>query len=296
MRLRAVLFSVALVALPQTVKAEWLALGSRSISRADSANPDAPVLGYAYGPRARESLGADIAILLLPSERKTFRLGGAALLALEDADKKRAFPSEIARSWLALSASWAYRWPFFEAFPAELELGVELGRRSAFTLGDYRLSDPYRPNDVPYGAGGYYLGADAAVRFPLAARLQSSARLGLSSYLNALPDAIGQTEASDNTASFLEEGAELSAALELGLRYELSATVQPVAQIYADVIESHDDSARTLWLVRSLIGVALPGQRFELEPYIDAEVGHGQGLLVNRNQLRLGIGARIYAR
>ena len=42
-----------LVAMPltsATARAEWLTMGSRSISRADSADPDAPVTGYHFGP------------------------------------------------------------------------------------------------------------------------------------------------------------------------------------------------------------------------------------------------------
>jgi hypothetical protein len=149
---------------------------------------------------------------------------------------------------------------------------------------------------VPYGAGGYYLGGDVAIRLPLAGPLEGSSRLSLLGYANAFPALVGASGVSDHTASFLEEGAELAVSLELGLRYRRSARAQPALHFFGDVIVPHDDSAKTLWLVRTLLGVALPGQRFELEPYLDAEAGHGQGLLVNRSQVRLGVGARVRAR
>jgi hypothetical protein len=272
-------------------------LGSRVISRGDSADPDAPVTGYAYGPRARASLGLDLALLSQPHRDRAFRLGMVGLVALEDAQHRRVFPSQTGRSFVALGTSLAYREPF-RWLPAghELELGLELGHRGAFTLDQLVLRDGYRTNDVPFGAGGNYLGLDGALRFPVGAHWTTTTRLRLRSYLNALPDAVGQTEASDYLASTLEEGAKASAGLELGLRYQLAPRVEPALRLYADVIEPHDDSAKTLWLTRALLGLALPGADFELEPYADVEAGHGQGLLVNRTELRMGGGVRLYAR
>lgn len=280
-----------------SVRAEWLTLGSRVISRGDSADPDAPVTGYAYGPRARASLGLDLAILNTPRRDRAFRLGLVGLVTLEDAEHHRVFPSQTGRSFVALSTSLAYREPF-SWLPTghELELGLELGHRGAFSLDQFVMRDAYRTNDVPFGAGGNYLGLDGALRFPFGAHWQTTSRLRLRSYFNALPDAVGQTEASDYLASTLEEGAELSAGLELGVRYQLASQLEPVLRLYADVVEPHDDSAKTLWLTRALFGLALPGADFELEPYADVEAGRGQGLLVNRTELRIGGGIRLYAR
>lgn len=289
---------LALSTLAHGAEAEWLTLGSRAISRPDSADPDAPVTSYGYGPRARGSLGVDLALLKLPNKSRELRVGFTALVATEDAHSHDPWPNELGRSLLALSVSWAYRDLFPAALPAghELELGVEVGDRSAFAFDQLVLDDAYHTDDVPFGAGGTYLGVDAGLRSPLGARVVATSRLTLRAYLNAFPDVVGQTEASDHVASGLEEGAELSGSIELGARLLLLPGAQPVVRLFADLIEPHDDSAKLLWLTRALIGVALPGAHFELEPYADVEAGHGQGLLVNRSELRLGVGARIYAR
>lgn len=297
MRAKTAAWLAAACCLANPARAEWLQAGGRAISRGDSADPDAPVTGYAFGPRARASLGLDLALLSLPGPRRSFRWGLVGLVAFDAAYGKRALPSQLGRSLLAFGPSWAFHDPF-ATLPTghELELDVELGRKTAFSLDELVLADRYRPSDVPFGAGGTYLGLAGGLSTPLGARTVFSSRLTLRSFINALPDAVGQTEASDYVASGLQEGAELSAALELGARFRLAPKVEPVLRAYADVIEPHDDSAKTLWLARVLVGLALPGAQFELEPFFDAEVGHGQGLLVNRSQWRFGLGARLYAR
>jgi hypothetical protein len=291
-------FALALLGAAGAARADWLTLGSRAISRGASADPDAPVVAYGYGPRARASLGGDVALLTTGRRGREFRLGAAGLFAVEDAESKDATPNEVGRSLLALSATWAYFDALQSVLPLDsvVELGLEIGGRNSFAFDHFLLGDPYHADDVPFGAGGNYLGVDAALRAPMARRFVGVSRLTLRAYTNAFPALFGQAEASDHVASSLEEGAELSAALELGARFLLTPRVQPVLNLYADVIEPHDDSAKTLWLVRGLLGVAIPGGDFELDPYVDMEAGHGQGLLVNRTELRLGAGARLYAR
>jgi len=279
-------------------RADWLTLGSRAIARGDSADPDAPVTGYGYGPRARASLGLDVALLQDARSRRDFRFGLSALYAFENAGKSGILPRDLARGAFAVSAAFAYSDPLPSLLPRGhvLELGLELGRRTASSLGAFVLQDAHRPNDVPFGGGGNYLGFDAGVRSAFSSHGVVTSRLTIRSYTNALLDAVGQREASDVVADSLEEGAELSAALETDARWLLGTTVQPTLSLYAEWMEPHDDSAQTLWLARALLGLALPGAAFELEPYLDSEVGHGQGLLVNRTELRLGLGLRLYAR
>jgi hypothetical protein len=288
----------AILLTPGAAAGDLLTLGSRTISRADSADPDAPVTGYHFGPRASASIGVDVSILTLETLKRQTRFGVSGLLAVDDASGASLFPGQLGRSQLTLSAAWAFLEPFQSTLPAghELELGADIGRRSAFTLDGFVLQDEYRVSDVPFGAGGSYLGLDGALRSPLGAHVSGTARITARAYLNAFPDAVGQTEASDHVADALEEGAELSFALELGARYALTRQVVPVVRIYLEAIEPHDDGARTLWLGRLLLGLALPGAQLELEPYFDTEAGRGSGLLVNRTELRFGGGIRLYAR
>lgn len=296
--MRAVGICVGLLLTAASASAEGLALGSRVVSRADSADPDAPVTSYGYGPRGRASLGLDVALAASPRKNCEFRLGLLGFVAFEDADRRRVFPGQVGRSWVALSGSWALQEPLPTLFGAghELEIGLELGRRTAFSLDGFVLQDPWQQSDVPFGAGGVYLGVDTALRLLVLPRLTLTSRVTLRSYMNAYPELFGQHEAGAHVASALEEGAQRSAALELGARFALARQAEPVLRLYADVIKPHDDNAKTLWLVRGLFGLAVPGEHFELEPFVDAEAGHGQGLLVNRSQLRLGVGVRLYAR
>jgi hypothetical protein len=296
--MRALGICLGLLLTAASASAEGLALGSRVISRAESADPDAPVTAYGYGPRGRASLGLDVSLAAFRRKNRQFRLGMLGFVAFEDANRRRVFPGEVGRSWVALSGSWAMREPLPALFGAghELELGLELGRRSAFSLDGFVVQDPWQQTDVPFGAGGVYLGVDTALRLVVLPRLTLTSRVTLRSYMNAYPELFGQHEAGAHVASALEEGAQGSAALEVGARLALASWAEPALRLYADVIEPHDDNAKTLWLVRGLLGLAVPGEHFELEPFVDAEAGHGQGLLVNRNQLRLGVGVRLYAR
>ncbi len=278
--------------------AEWLSGPSRAISIADSASPDAPVSSYAFGPRAAASVGGDLALLTLHGRTAALRLGGSALVAFEDADRRVVLPGETLRTSFELSSAWA-----FTDFAAsslglgkDLELTLALGRHSALPMTDFTLGDTFHSDDVPFGAGGYYLGLDGAFSAPLGCRFVEFSRLGFRLYTNGFPDLFGAHEASDTVADSLHEGAEYQAWFEVGLRFHATDWGEPLARLYLDLIEPHDDSAKTLALARLLLGVALPGRSFELTPFTAFEAGHGEGILVNRTELRSREGVRLYAR
>jgi len=285
-----------LSALP--AKAEWLTGPSRAISCADSASPDAPVTSYAYGPRAQATLGGDLAFYRQVQQNSGFRLGGSALLAFEDAARHAAVPSETLRSAFELSLAWS--WADFAARALgphrELEWTIALGRHSALPMTDFTLGDRYHADDVPFGAGGGYLATDLALRSPFADRGSAFFRLGARAYTNLAPDLVGAHEASDFIADSLHEGAKYQAFLELGLRYSASPRLEPVVRLYFDLIAPHDDQAKVLALARLLVGAALPGQSWELTPFTALEAGRGEGIMVNRSELRWSGGVRLYAR
>jgi hypothetical protein len=291
------LFGSALL-IPARARAEWLAGSSRAISVADSASPDAPVASYAYGPRAQVSLGGDIALLSVPLQAYTLRLGGSALVVFEDAQRHSVFPGETVRSTFEVSAAWALT-DFAERVfgrGRELELALSIGHRSALPMTDFELGDRYHTDDVPFGAGGNYLAAELALRAPWAARFTELSRFGFRAYSNAFPDLFGAHVASDAIADSLHEGAEYQAWFELGVRFRAVAWAEPLARCYVEVTQAHDDSAKTLFLARLLLGAALPGRRFELTPFTAFEAGHGPGIQVNRTELRWTGGVRLYAR
>ena len=298
-RVLAFLVTVALgVSLTRPLHAEWLPGPSRALSFADSASPDAPVTSYAYGPRARASLGGDWALVGKNGRASDVRLGGSALVVIEDAEHRAVFPSQTLRTVLELSLAWAFpgHGAGARASTRTFELGLVLGRTSSEPLAGYVLSDRHHADDVPFGAGGSYLGADGAFRARCLPKLTLTSRLGLRLFMNALPDLVGQREASDIIADFAHEGAEAASRFELALRWAPSDAAQPLLALYADSIVAHDDSAKPLWLGRALLGVALAGRAYELTPFVDVEAGHGQGVLVNRTELRWGGGLRLHVR
>jgi hypothetical protein len=282
----------------QPAKAEWLSGPSRAISYADSASPDAPVTSYAYGPRSQATLGGDLAFYRRVHRQSGFRLGGSALLAFEDAARHQPLPGETLRSAFELSLGWS--WTDFAARALgphrELEWTLALGRHSALPMSDFALPDRYHADDVPFGAGGGYLGTDIALRSPFAGRGSAFIRLGARAYTNLAPDLVGAHEASDVVADSLHEGAEFQSSLELGVRYAALPRLEPLLRLYFDVIAPHDDQAKVLALARLLVGAALPGQSWELTPFTAVEAGRGEGVAVNRTELRWSAGVRLYAR
>lgn len=279
-------------------QADWLSAPSRAISVADSASPDAPVTAYEYGPRARASLGGDWAIFSTRSRDTSFRLGGSALISFEDATDHAFAPSQALRTAFELSAAWA-----FTNFAARslgrgrtLELALAVGKHTTEPVHDFTLPDRYHADDVPFGAGGGYLSAETAFFQPLGDRWEQFSRLGFRAYTNAFPDLVGARVASDAVADDLHEGAEYQAFCELGLRVHALPRLEPLARLYFDVIAPHDDSAKPLVLARLLVGAAVPGSVFELTPFTAVEVGHGEGIVVNRTELRWSGGVRLYAR
>ena len=261
---------------------------SRAISAADSASPDAPVTSYAWAPGARLSLGADLTVQRLSRARLGFR----ALLAFAGADVKRVFPADLGRLAMEVGLAWPVE-P--QRSNRELELGVSLGRESAFSLQSFVLADRFHADDVPFGAGGFYLGIDAAFRAVPRSDWAITTRVALHLYTNLFPDLVGASEVSNLVADQLREGAELKGIFEVRVRYTKSRCYQPVALFYMDAVEPHDDSAHPLFLARAVLSVALPRNGIEIQPFVDVEAGHADGLLVNRNQLRSGAGVRLYA-
>jgi len=272
--------------------ADWLPGKSRAIALGDSASPHAPVTGYAYGPSAQASLGVDLGLYRWRSQRAEWRLGGSALVALDCADKRRVLPDQTQRTVLEFGVAWSHT----DSFGRTLEFATVLGHRSATTLDGFSLRDAYHHNDVPFGAGGNYLGSEVGWRMAIAPQWTLTSQIGVRLFTNLFPDLIGQTEASDLLADSLREGSEFELSSELGIRWAASAGAHPLARLYLDAIEPHDDQAKKLWLARMMVGVALPGDTLEILPFMIVDAGHGEGVLVNRTELRLAGGVRIYAR
>jgi len=278
--------------------AEWLQLGSRALPRGAWADPDAPATGIAYGPRGSSRAGADVALVTWRSDERTRRLGLSAVVGFDNAVTRSPLAGELGRTAveLAIASSfdgWAAR---HLGARGVLELGLAVGRRSAFSTERYLLGDAPRADDVPFGAGGSYLGLDAAARTGLRAAWDLGVRLALRAYLNAFPDLVGSREASDVVADSLHEGAEWQGSVEARVDRRFGARARGYLSLYAEAIAPHDDSAKGLWLGRLEAGVALTSNALEVAFFVAGEAGHGPSLLVNQTELRLLGGVKIYAR
>ena len=283
---------------PRSAEAvDWLEIGSRALPRGESASPDAPVVGLAYGPRASSRLGADLSLVTWRSDVRTFRLGLLGLVGFDNALSRSPLAGETGRTAVEVGLASSFDgWAARRLGPrGVLEVALVLGRRTAFSTERYLFGDAYRTNDVPFGAGGTYLGCEGAMKIGRSSAWDATLRLGLRGYLNAFPDLVGQRPASNVVADFLHEGAEWQTTVEVGVARRIGDSLRALATLYAEAIGPHDDTAKHLWLGRLEAGVALRSRTLGLMPFVDLEGGHGPSLQVNRTELRLAAGVKIYA-
>jgi len=277
--------------------AEWLQLGSRALPRGDSAAPDAPVLGVAYGPRASSRLGTDFSVVTWRRETRTLRLGFAALIGFDNSVSRRPLAGELGSTEVEMSLAWSLEaWARRHLGPQGVfELALVVGRQTAFATERTVLLDPYRPDDVPFGAGGTFLGPELQGRIGFGPRWDGTLRLGLHAYENGIADLFGQREVSDAVADYLHEGAAWQTSIEAAIERRLSDRACARGALYAETIGPHDDTAKQLWLARVELAPAFAARALVLSPFIDFEAGHGPSLAVNRTELRLRAGVKLYA-
>jgi len=292
--MRAALLATLLLAATPAA-AELLPARAHSIGPADSASRDAPVIEYAYGPRAQLSLGGEVGLL---AAAHTYRLGLRGLAAFEDAQGHDPLPDETGRLRIEITNAWSLDCWARRALGARgaLELGANLGFERARELRGTEaavLVEPPRPGDIAFGAGGGWLALEAALRAPLGARWLITARVSERIFWNALPELAGSRSASDALANSVGEGLSHAPALELALRWQRFRRVRPLLALFAEALRPHDDSADPSYLVRALLAVGLPAEGGEALPFVALEVGSGKGLLVNRHEVRLSVGVRL---
>lgn len=194
MRRKLVLLAALAWAVP--ARAEWLPAQGRSFSRATSASRDAPVLELAYGPRSYGSIGLEPALYAHRSGRGRFVVGFSALLAFENEDTTPVVPDQPL--WRDVAGAFVAH-----AF-GDLEIAGFLGHEASFAVD--RPPDAYRPTDIPFGGGGWFVAPDIALRSGVTASVELTSRLGDRLYTNFFPALVGQREESDYVADFLREG------------------------------------------------------------------------------------------
>ncbi len=194
--------------------------------------------------------------------------------------------------WRDVAGAWlSFAWPDVWAPGSALEVAVLVGHEGSRNPG--APPDAYRPSDVPFGGGGWFVAPDVALRLPVASGVTLTSRVGDRVYTNAFPDLVGASEASDFAADTLREGASQQPFAELILSWRHSVLVRPVAALYGEAVIPHDDSAVARVLARGLLGVGFAGNGGVLTPFVSGEAGSGKGSFINRQELRLSLGVRL---
>jgi hypothetical protein len=274
----------------------WLPGVPRALPWSLSASRDAPVLEYAYGPRAQLALGHDLGIV----ERRgpvSFHLSVAALAALEDSRAHGPLPMEVGRLRAGLAATLAFdRWAQRRLGSAGLlEVGLALGAERARALVASETDRPVpaaRPGDIPFGGGGNWLELDVAIRLGLRPRWTLSIRVVERVCWSAWPLLAGARAASDAVADFTGDGLAHAPSLDVTLAWAVRPWLRPLLSAFAEGLFPQDQSADASYFVRALLGVGLRGAAGESIPFVSFDAGSGKGLLINRHEVRFSAGVR----
>lgn len=287
MRVLSAMAFVVCVAAP--ARAEWFDGAARALPLDLSASRDAPVFEIAYGPRAYGSFGIAPAILSSGGKESGSCLGFSAALTWES-DGQSTLGPLLTRDLETLSLASATRDVLMDG--STFELVTSIGHEGAHQ-DRAAVIDGYRTTDIPFGAGGWFLGVDVALRLRPSRRLTLTSRLGERIFVNAFPLWVGEREVSDHVADALGEGTIHAPFFALEARHRTSRSWHALASVWGETFVAHDDSARDAVLVRALVGAASPVKIGEFVPFLSGEAGNGKGFFVNRRELRLSLGVRL---
>ncbi len=274
----------------------WLPGPDRALPRTTSASRDAPVLEYAYGPRAQASIGAEPGLLQVRGPATTLRLGFYAMVGLENATSDRAFPP--GELWRGLvGASFALELPRLARAwlvpGSDMEIALVVGHESDHaSSGSSSMLPPPGPFAIPFGGGGDYLAPDIAVQLMAGPSVTVTVRLEDRIYFNELPLIAGSRVASDVIADDLHEGLLNAPGADLVLRWHATRWAEPQLAFFGEHLFAHDPVVPDGQFFRAMAGVVLAGRVGELEPFVSFDGGNGKGLLVQERALRLSAGVR----
>jgi hypothetical protein len=82
--------------------------------------------------------------------------------------------------------------------------------------------------------------------------------------------------------------------VEAGVRWQWFSHCEPLASVFAErlFVDPNVNGANDGGVASLLAGIGMPGVLGELLPYGLLDVGNGKGLLINRRELRVGVGVR----
>ncbi len=284
------LVSVLLLLLALPAHAAWLVGLPTDATRVDLASRDVPTTQLDFDGRAHGAIGGSLVIwqrdaVLNPWWEMQWQV--FALAAADNGTSRGPWPTELAR-WQAGTRLWL-RSPEFRH--ARLQFDVGALRQVATTLGSYTLPESPPTNGIAFGGGGYVLdlgvGADGA-RGPIRVNFRIGDRVHLPGWL-AL---VGQRNWADVTGDALGDNLLHQFQLDGTLSVVAWPHWQPIFALHGDLLIPLDASSQLNFGSRYLLGVLHPLERGAILPFVSLDVGAGPGLLVNRNELRLGLGVR----
>ena len=253
----------------------------RAIPFSRSASRDAPAFALAMAPRGMLTAAGEFGFVAYQGHGLTLRPGFYGLLELEgDGDPGfNVWPSQQIHFWRG-----AYS---FQASLAFDDLGHRLCSRCAFefTLRARHESEHYTGANSGGSAIDYSdrpIIGDAVV-FDVATALWRGHWLLI---IRALDDFFlpGRSSYSQGPG------------LDLHLRYAAWRRIHPFFSGYAEYLfgtERGDRSYPDAYLVRGLLGIALPGALGDLMVFATGDVGHRKGLAAYTKEATLGFGVRL---
>ena len=253
----------------------------RAIPFSRSASRDAPGFAVAMAPRGVRTAAGEIGFAAYQGHGLILRPGFYGLLELEG-DEQPGFtpwPSQQIHFWRGSYA--------FQAALAFDGLGRRLCSRCAleFTLRFRHESEHYT------GANSGGLGIDYSDRpiFGDAIVLDAATAFLRGNWLLIIR-ALDDLFLPDRSSYSLGPG------LDLHLRYAAWRRIHPFFSGYAEYLfgtEHGDLSYPDAYLVRGLLGIAVPGALGDLMVFASGDVGHRKGLAAYTKEATLGLGVRL---
>lgn len=260
---------------------------ARRIPHAWSASRNAPAFAMAFLPRDTRTASGEFSVPSVALAPVTLRLGFTGLLELES-ERETTRPSAFVGAGLGGNGTMFWRgsytyqlsasfdaWSHAHCGTCSIELTAAVRHESDHYTGSNSGGQALDVRDRPYFGDSFFPDiafAQHVGQWLLIARVESHFFFpGRSSY-------------------------SYGPAVDLHLRYTRWAWVHPFVSGYADYLFGTTLEGRSFpnaYLLRALLGVALPSTLGDVMPYLSADVGHRVGLKAFTREATLGLGLRL---
>ncbi len=286
---RIIPFLLLFFALP--AHAAWLVGLADDATRVDLASRDVPTNQLDYDGRAHGVIGGTFVVW--QRDTRWPKWWGVqwqvfALAAADNGTSRGPWPTELAR-WQAGTRVTVTTPELRSRYRYIVDVAVL--RQVAATLGSYALPEGPPTGGIAFGGGGYVLDLGFGSRRDYGP-FQMAARIGDRLHLPGLLALFGQRVAADTVGDALGDNVLHQLQGDLAVTVTAWPSWQPLFACHVDVLVPLDASGRGQAVTRFVLGALHPLERGGLLPFASLDVGAGPGLLVNRDELRFGLGVR----